>query len=197
MARLAEEELLDVVVVDARPAETLAERLAAESNERTAAVLVSAVLEGLAIVPGLNELAAACQTRGAELLVDVYHALGVMSFPLDGLGSAWVVGGGYKYLQLGEGNCFSACRLTETSCAALHGVVRRVRRAGRGEDAGRGRVPTGRHALRRLPRTTRRATTAARVFDFFQEQASRPRRCARTTSGRRRCWPTLWNRGAA
>ncbi len=53
MARLAEEELLDVVVVDARPAETLAERLAAETNERTAAVLVSAVLfEDSRIVPG-------------------------------------------------------------------------------------------------------------------------------------------------
>ena len=72
MARLAEEELLDVVVVDARPAETLAERLAAETNERTAAVLVSAVLfEDSRKVPELNELAAACETRSAELLVDV------------------------------------------------------------------------------------------------------------------------------
>jgi kynureninase len=109
MARLGEEELLDVVVVPARPAETLAERLAAETHERTAAVLVSAVLfEDSRIVPGLGELAAACEARGAELLVDVYHALGCLPFPLasQGLESAWVVGGGYKYLQLGEGNCF-------------------------------------------------------------------------------------------
>jgi selenocysteine lyase/cysteine desulfurase len=107
MARLAEEELLEVVVVDARPADTLAERLAAETDDRTAAVLVSAVLfEDSRMVPGLEELASACEQLGAELLVDVYHALGVMSFPLDGLESAWVVGGGYKYLQLGEGNCF-------------------------------------------------------------------------------------------
>ena len=107
MARLAEEELLEVVVVEARPAETLAERLAAEANERTAALLVSAVLfEDSRIVPGLGELASACEACGAELLVDVYHALGVMSFPLESLGSAWIVGGGYKYLQLGEGNCF-------------------------------------------------------------------------------------------
>ena len=109
MARLGEEELLDVIVVPARPAETLAERLAAETNERTAAVLVSAVLfEDSRIVPELGELAAACEARGAELLVDAYHALGCMPFPLSaqGLDSAWVVGGGYKYLQLGEGNCF-------------------------------------------------------------------------------------------
>ena len=102
MARLAEEELLDVVVVPARPAETLAERLAAAADDRTAAVLVSAVLfEDSRIVPGLDELASAID---AELLVDVYHAFGVMRVPLPD--SAWVVGGGYKYLQLGEGNCF-------------------------------------------------------------------------------------------
>jgi kynureninase len=109
MARLAEEELLDVVVVPARPAETLAERLAAETDERTAAVLVSAVLfEDSRIVPGLGELATACAAHGVQLLVDVYHALGCMPFPLleQGLEAAWVVGGGYKYLQLGEGNCF-------------------------------------------------------------------------------------------
>jgi kynureninase len=102
MARLAEEELLDVVIVPARPAETLAERLAAAADERTAAVLVSAVLfADSQIVPGLDDLASAID---AELLIDVYHAFGVMRVPLPE--SAWVVGGGYKYLQLGEGNCF-------------------------------------------------------------------------------------------
>jgi kynureninase len=100
MGRLAEEELLDVVVVPARPAETLAERLADAADDRTAAVLVSAVLfEDSRIVPGLDEL-----SLDAELLVDVYHAFGVMRVPLPE--KAWVVGGGYKYLQLGEGNCF-------------------------------------------------------------------------------------------
>jgi kynureninase len=29
-----------------------------------------------------------------------------LSVRSSGLGSAWVTGGGYKYLQLGEGNCF-------------------------------------------------------------------------------------------
>jgi kynureninase len=109
MSRLAEEKLLDVVIENARPAETLAERLAAETDKRTAAVLVSAVLfEDARIVPGLGELARVCAERGAELLVDAYHALGCMPFPLaeQGLETAWVVGGGYKYLQLGEGNCF-------------------------------------------------------------------------------------------
>ena len=40
--------------------------------------------------------------------MDSYHALGVIPFDLSahGLENAFVVGGGYKYLQLGEGNCF-------------------------------------------------------------------------------------------
>jgi kynureninase len=108
LARLGEAGI-DVVRVPAMPADTLADRLAAELDDRTAAVLVSAVLfETSRIVPGLGALAASCQRRGVELLVDAYHALGVvpMSVPGQGLDDAWLVGGGYKYLQLGEGNCF-------------------------------------------------------------------------------------------
>jgi kynureninase len=65
-------------------------------------VLVSAVLFANArIVPGLGGLARACAAIGVELLVDVYHALGALSFTLveHGLEAAWIVGGGYKYLQ--------------------------------------------------------------------------------------------------
>ena len=108
LLRLAEAGL-EVVRVRADPAETLAERLAAEIDDRTAAVMVSCVLfETAQIVVGLDDLVAACARRGAELLVDAYHALGVVPFTLtaEGLNAAWVVGGGYKYLQLGEGNCF-------------------------------------------------------------------------------------------
>jgi kynureninase len=108
LARLGEEGL-DVVRLRAQPAETLAERMAAALDGRTAAVLVSAVLyETGRIVPHLGGLARACAGAGAELLVDAYHALGALPFRIaeQGLESAWVVGGGYKYLQLGEGNCF-------------------------------------------------------------------------------------------
>lgn len=108
LARLAEEGV-EVVRLPAAPADTLAERMAVAVDDRTAAVLVSSVLfETSRIVPNLAALAAACQRRGAELLVDAYHALGVVptSIRAQGLESAWVTGGGYKYLQLGEGNCF-------------------------------------------------------------------------------------------
>ncbi|GLW93551.1 kynureninase [Actinokineospora globicatena] len=106
LGRLAEE-FVRIVRVPAEPADTLAERLASEVDDRTAAVLVSGVLfETSRIVPGLGAVASACERHGAELLVDAYHALGVVPFDIDGLADAWIVGGGYKYLQLGEGNCF-------------------------------------------------------------------------------------------
>jgi len=105
LGRLGEEGL-EVMRLSARPVETLAERLAAEAPGASA-VLVSAVLfEDSRIVPDLPALGAACEEAGAELLVDAYHALGCLPFTIAGLERAWVVGGGYKYLQLGEGNCF-------------------------------------------------------------------------------------------
>ena len=107
--RLAEERSFEIVKVASDPADTLAGRLAAGVDDRTAAVLVSSVLFGSGrIVPGLDATLAACRRAGAEMLVDAYHQLNVVPCSLeeDGLGDTFVVGGGYKYCQLGEGNCF-------------------------------------------------------------------------------------------
>ncbi|HUL70579.1 MAG TPA: hypothetical protein VLT17_10155 [Gemmatimonadales bacterium] len=108
LSRLSEEGI-ELIRVPADPVESLAPRLSQVTDDRTAAVLVSAVLfETGRIVPGLDSVLRRCQEVGAELLVDVYHALNVVPFSLadQRLGSAFVVGGGYKYCQLGEGNCF-------------------------------------------------------------------------------------------
>ncbi|MFW6198909.1 MAG: kynureninase, partial [Acidobacteriota bacterium] len=60
------------------------------------------------VVPGLRATLEACDRHGAELLVDAYHALNAIDWTLpgEGLEGAFAVGGGYKYCQLGEGNCF-------------------------------------------------------------------------------------------
>ncbi len=108
MDRLAEAGL-EIVKVPARPVATLADRLAAALDERTSALLVSSVLfETAEIVPDLQRAAAACAAQGIELLVDAYHHLNVVPFDLHALGlsAAFIVGGGYKYCQLGEGNAF-------------------------------------------------------------------------------------------
>jgi kynureninase len=106
--RLAEEDI-EVVKLAARPVDTLAERLAASVDDTTACVMVSSVLFDTAeIVPDLQAAADACERHGATLLVDAYHHLNAVPFDIQtmGLARAFVVGGGYKYCQLGEGNCF-------------------------------------------------------------------------------------------
>lgn len=108
LARL-EEEGIEVVREPAADPSTLAERLARQVDDRTAAVLVSSVLfRSGRRVPGLAFLAEAAANAGAEMLVDVYHQLNAIPCDLEaeGLAGAFVVGGGYKYCQLGEGNCF-------------------------------------------------------------------------------------------
>ena len=106
--RLAEE-AVTVVKVPSRPATDVAERMAALVDEKTAAVALSHVFfDSGRIVGDLTPLVEACARHGAELLVDAYHALNVVPFSVKRLGlkNAFVVGGGYKYCQLGEGNCF-------------------------------------------------------------------------------------------
>jgi kynureninase len=106
--RLAEEGI-EIVRVPARPVEELAARVADTVDDRTLAVMVSSVLfETAEIVPGLNRIADACEAVGTALLVDAYHHLNVVPFDVRAMGleRAFVTGGGYKYCQLGEGNCF-------------------------------------------------------------------------------------------
>lgn len=103
--RLAEEGL-EIVRVPASPADAVAERLAAAVDDRTACVMASSVLFETGLrVPGLARVAEACARNGAELLVDAYHQLNVVPFEPDGLERAFVVAGGYKYCQFGEGVC--------------------------------------------------------------------------------------------
>jgi selenocysteine lyase/cysteine desulfurase len=66
------------------------------------------LFETAEIVPGLDLLAAACRREGVPLLLDAYHHLNVLPFDLNRskLNDVFVTGGGYKYCQLGEGNCF-------------------------------------------------------------------------------------------
>ncbi len=103
------EEWIQIVKVPSYPATELVERLTSVLDDKTSAVLISKVFYNTGmIVNELDALSGRCQKFGAELLVDAYHAVNVVPFSVkkEGLESAFVVGGGYKYCQLGEGNCF-------------------------------------------------------------------------------------------
>lgn len=108
MERLAEAGL-EIVRVPALPAADAGQRFAAAIDGRTAAALISTVYYANAhIVGGLSAAAEASRHHGAVLVLDVYHQLNVVPFSLRerGLEDAYVVGGGYKYCQLGEGCAF-------------------------------------------------------------------------------------------
>jgi len=169
--RLAEENV-EVVKVASDSADAIAERLVAACDDRTAAVLVSSVLYRNAhIVPGLDRVLTRCEEVGAELLVDAYHAINVVPVSLqrDGLEGAFVVGGGYKYCQLGEGNCFlrtpPGCRrrpvitgwYAEFAALSTEGSAGVVYADGPGRFAGATYDPTSHYR-------------GASVFDFFDAQ---------------------------
>lgn len=176
--RLAEEGI-EVVKVSAVPATTLAERLAKAVDDRTAAVLVSAVLYTNAhIVPNLRAVLEACERVRAELLVDAYHALNAIPFSLkkEGLEGAYVVGGGYKYCQLGGGNAFlrmpadCALRPVVTGWFSEFAELAEPRRPGR---VGYGAGPARFAGATYDPASHYRA---AAVFTFFENQRLTPDR---------------------
>jgi kynureninase len=172
------EEGIEVVKVPATPAGDLAERVTRELDDRTLAVIVSSVqFETAAIVDGLDRVAAACDVRGAGFLVDAYHHLNVVPFDIRAmrLETAFVTGGGYKYCQLGEGNCFlrvpPGCRMRPVLTgwfAEFEGLDAREHDAvsyapGAGAFAGATYDPTSHYR-------------AAAVFDFHMAHGLTPER---------------------
>ena len=168
--RLAEAGL-EIVRVAAMPVETLAERLAASLDLRTACVIASSVLfETAAIVPGLERLAAACRRDGIAMLLDAYHHLNVVPFDLgSGLDDVFVTGGGYKYCQLGEGNCFLRVPPYCQMRPVLTGWFTAFESLEEGEDR-RVLYPPGARAFGGATYDVTSHYRAAAVFDFFEQQ---------------------------
>lgn len=177
---------VSVDAVPAEPTEDLTERMARRIDDRTAAVVVSKVLFGSGrIVRGIGTLAEACRRHGTVLVVDAYHALNVVDWTLadDDLADAFVLGGGYKYVQAGEGACFlrwpTGCELRpvvtgwyaefgDLEAAPADGSV--AYGAGPERFAGATYDPTSHYR-------------AARVFQFFVQQGLTPARLRALNQG--------------
>ncbi len=104
-----EEEGVKITRIDNTQMEYVVDDIINAMNDKTSAVLVSSVFfNNGQILQGIERLAKACDQFDIKLLVDAYHHINVVPFSIqqNSLENAYVVGGGYKYCQLGEGNCF-------------------------------------------------------------------------------------------
>ncbi len=70
-------------------------------------VVVSQVMFMTAqVVNELDRLAEACHAHGTRLLIDAYHAIGVLPVDVQAMHADFLIGGSYKYLRGGPGAAF-------------------------------------------------------------------------------------------
>lgn len=103
------EQGVEVVTVAMDPAATVVERVAAQIDDSTAAVFISSVFfETGHVAVELDTLVPCCEKYGCQLFVDAYQSVNVLSFSVRdyNLERAFIVGGGTKYCQLGDGVAF-------------------------------------------------------------------------------------------
>lgn len=60
------------------------------------------------IVEGLDRIIAKAHAHGSMVLLDSYHAFGVLPIDFSALEADFVIGGNYKYTRGGAGSCFLA-----------------------------------------------------------------------------------------
>jgi kynureninase len=172
-----EEEGLTIVRVPEAPLESLATRLSRAVDDRTAMVLVSAVFFDTGrIARGLADVAVSCRRQGSRLLVDAYHALNVVPVSLadEGLGDAFVVSGGYKYCQLGEGNCFLRIPPDTDLRPVVTGWFSEFSALAEGQGTERVAYGPGGDRFAGATYDPTSHYRAAAVFDFFDERGLTP-----------------------
>ncbi|MCC5926756.1 MAG: hypothetical protein JJU41_09385 [Bacteroidetes bacterium] len=116
MDRLAEEGFT-IKRVAALPLDGFSERLRDAVDGDTLAVMLSRVyFESGLINHELSTCSRICREKGVPLMIDDYHGTNVVPLSVReaDLEDCYILIGGYKYLQWGEGNCFM--RFPET-CA--------------------------------------------------------------------------------
>ena len=169
-----QEEGVEVEMLPVEPLDSFPERLASAADDRVAAIMLSRVyFESALINHKLSDVAAIGRDRNIPVLIDDYH--GTNNAPLsirdEGLEDCFLVTGGYKYLQWGEGNCFlrfpQNCQLRPviTGWYASFSTLDKPRNSDATVyDAGEQRFSTATYD----PTSQFRA---AKVVEFFRQQA--------------------------
>lgn len=188
LGRLSEEGV-EVELVPTEPVATLAERLGDAVRDDTAALFASTVLfESGAVVPHLAEAARRARARGAEVVLDAYHHFMVRplttaahghpgNWDLPDFDDVFVLGGGYKYAQWGEGACFMTVPASCTLRPVVTGWFSDF--AGLALPRGRGPVTYGPTLADRFAGSTYDPTShyrARAVVGFFAAEGLTPER---------------------
>ena len=103
-----EEEGLEVAAVDGHSDE-IVNNIEQEIDERTSAIMLSRIyFESGVINQHISEIAALARKHDIPFMIDDYHGTNVVPLSIqdENLEDCFILIGGYKYLQWGEGNCF-------------------------------------------------------------------------------------------
>jgi len=109
VSRLGESREVEVSVIPQFPRETFAERFstAAKSHRFDIVFLSHVFFNSGGVLPECEKLLHDVKNSCEMLVLDVYHSFLARPFSLAGLEQdIYVLGGGYKYLQAGEGCCY-------------------------------------------------------------------------------------------
>lgn len=116
--RRLQEEGIEIVYLPHQKDEELLKAVKENIDENTAAVMLSRVyFETAEVNTKISEIAAAAKSSDVPIMIDDYHGTNVVPLSVreEDLEHAYILIGGYKYLQWGEGNCFlrypSNCKL--------------------------------------------------------------------------------------
>ncbi|PAU93400.1 hypothetical protein CK503_11740 [Aliifodinibius salipaludis] len=102
------EEGLEIVTVDGH-ADDIVKQIENQIDDRVSAVMLSRVYFNSGIInQHISEIAQLSRSNDIPLMIDDYHGTNVVPLSIsdENLEDCFVLIGGYKYLQWGEGNCF-------------------------------------------------------------------------------------------
>ncbi|WP_445666483.1 aminotransferase class V-fold PLP-dependent enzyme [Fodinibius sp. AD559] len=103
-----QEERLEIVTIDGH-ANNIVEQIERQIDDRVSAVMLSRVYFNSGIVnQHISEIAEVTRAHNVPFLIDDYHGTNVVPLSIsdENLTDCYLLIGGYKYLQWGEGNCF-------------------------------------------------------------------------------------------
>lgn len=107
--RRLQEEGIEIVYLPHQNDDELLDAVKTNIDDETAAIMLSRVyFETAEVNTKISEIAKTAKNSGVPIMIDDYHGTNVVPLSVreSNLDHAYILIGGYKYLQWGEANCF-------------------------------------------------------------------------------------------